>query len=177
MVWLQPAEIPLPLILYAAYSAVGWPSFVKWRAASVLEWVAERGCAACPLSKYCVPLYQILLSSLPAALLLALFGALSALFGAWGAAAAAVTATLILTGLPALYERARAGRLSLRLALLALAHQALGACAMALLWLSSPAVFALTVVADDALQALAAWWLVRRMLRWRLGACGLTRGL
>jgi len=171
VVWRSAAAEALPLVLYAAYSALGWRHTVRDRAASELEWISERGCAACPMSRYCVPLYQLLYSLAGALILLAAFGIPHVLLGGRGAAVGA--AAVVLSALLGFLKSARSGRLPRALA--ALAYHALGACAMALLWLHDPAVFALAIAADNALQALAAWLVVSHAIRKLRPALGATR--
>ena len=161
MVWRSATASPLPLILYAVYSALGWRHIVRDRVASELEWISERGCAACPMSRYCVPLYQLLYSLASALILLAAFGIPHVLLGGRGATVGA--AAVILFALLGFLKSARSGRLLRALAVLA--YHALGACAMALLWLYNPAVFALAIAVDNALQALAAWLVVSYTIR------------
>jgi hypothetical protein len=148
--------VPLPLILYVAYTAIGWLDFIKKRVEDELEWIMERGCAACPLSKVCLPLYQVLYSLAYIVISLVVYGIPSIFFGSLGAFIGATV--VILINLPTCIKFARTGRFLL--ALLMLMYQVFGALAMALLWLYNPIVFALVVAADYTLQALAAWWLV-----------------
>jgi hypothetical protein len=164
--WLT--AVPLPLILYVAYAAIGWPISIKQRVASELEWITERGCATCPLSKVCLPLYQILISLTYIAFLLTVYGIPSVFFGSRGAFIGAVVFSLaiILLLLPEYIKIARRGQYLP--ALLASMYQVFAVLAMTLLWLYSPTVFALVVAADNALRALAAWWLVKSCVQ---GSC------